>query len=138
VIAAVVRRHPARVAEALGRLRPDEVAILSLADPGPPHEWDLARRGLLGRSERGRPHRAEVEAAAREQAEANGVELAEAAASQGFQVSAVRVVGPGPPEIERALAGLDPALVVLEAAAPGPLPPHLRKVAERWDTLLAR
>jgi SAM-dependent methyltransferase len=128
---ALVRADPERLAAALGVLRPLRLLVAADPDPGPPHEWELALRGLLGRSERGRPRREEVERAFADAARAAADEVAARARELGFEVTGVVLAERGPRGLERLLEHAPAALLLIEGRHP--MPPHLRHLVERHD-----
>jgi len=117
-----------RALAALELLRPAALVLAVEQDRLPPHELEAARRGLLGRSDRGRQHGREVEAAFAEAARELADELATRARQAGFEVESVHVYE-GPRELERLLAGLRPSALVVERRGRH-LPPHVRRLLD--------
>jgi hypothetical protein len=117
-----------RALAALELLRPVAIVLAVEQDRLPPHELEAARRGLLGRSDRGRRHAHDVEAAFADAARELADELAAQAQAAGFEVEAVHAYH-GPRELERLLAGLRPSALVVERRGRH-LPPHVRRLLD--------
>jgi hypothetical protein len=130
VILVVLDREHDRLAHALERIQPAPTVVAARIDDRAREEWQLSRRALLGRSERGQRHDEQLELALAESARLRLAEFTRSAERLGFKVEGALVLGHGPRPLDELVERLRPQLVVIDRSAP-PLPPRTRDALDR-------